>query len=1137
MTALPVPPESRIPNPESRPPNPVPYTELHCHSAFSLGDGASTPEALAARARELGYGALALTDHDDLGGAARFQRACEVNGIRAIHGAELTLEDGSHLTLLVQDAVGWRNLSSLITLGRTGRDRGDARVPLTEVLARSAGLIALSGCPRGRIPALLAAYDPAGARAHAERLRAAFGDRLYLECWDHRTHAEASLTADLLDLSRATGIPWVVTHDVHYAAAADRPTHDVQVCTRLQLTLAEAEERGLLRPSAEWCLQDPREMATRWARLPEGIARTAEIAARCTFGIDDIRPAPPAFPLPPGEESVDAMLARLARAGLEERMGGAVPERHRRQLEHELWTIEQLDIADHFLIVWDLCRYAREMGVLCQGRGSAANSIVCYALRVTAVDPVAHDLLFERFVSPERPEPPDIDIDFPSGDDREAVLQYVYARYGRAHAAMVCVSVEYRARSAIRDAMRALGFPAPTADWLAKRIDGTAGCRTAADWLELAEGKALRAIGLDPAEPRARALVRAVRGLQGIPRHRGIHPGGFILSREPLGGIAPIEDASMPERTVIQWDKDDCADLGLPKFDLLGLGMLHLLGECMAYVERRTGEPLDLGRIPLDDPAVYAQVTAADTIGLFQIESRAQANFLPRLQPKEFYDIVITVGAIRPGPMLGGQVKEMLARRRGEMPTEYPHPDLAPVLGRTHGLALFQEQLMRCAIVVSGCSPGEADALRRAMSRKRSRDDMNRATETIREGMRRRGVDPASAERVLGWLEACASYTFPESHAISFALLAYASAWLRLHYPAEYLVSILNAQPMGFYPVATLIHDAKEHGVEVRPVDLAVSGWDCSLEGSAPPVILSATPAVILSATPAVILSAAKDPWQGGDACAGRAAPHDAAAAPCHRSFAELRMTGGGAPAVRMGLRYVRGIGARGRERLRRAREAGPFTSLPEAVARMVRAGVGDAELRALAAAGAFRSWVPGGRREALWAVLGELRRLRTGGPLAVPPSTDAAALPRMTDVEETLEDHRSTGFTLAGHPMRHLRERLQALGVEPIGALRATGRRQGERVLTAGMVIVRQRPGTAKGFVFMSLEDETSRLDVIITPKLYAAEREIINGSGLLAVAGVLGVEDGVVNLKATRFFPLQLADASELVRSHDYH
>jgi error-prone DNA polymerase len=1089
------------------PPGPSPYTELHCHSAFSLGDGASTPEALAARAAALGYGALALTDHDDLGGAIRFARACEREGVRPIHGAELTLEDGSHLTLLVQDVVGWRNLSSLITEGRMRGARGESRVALEQVLERAAGLIALSGCPRGRLPALLAAERVEEARTLAERLRATFGDRFYLECWDHRTHGEASLTADLLDLARELEIPWVVTHDVHYAEAGDRCIHDLQVCTRLGLTLAEADAQGLLRPSAEWCLQDPREMARRWSRLPGGIARTAEIADRCTFRLEQIRPAPPAFPLPEGERDADTMLARLAREGLRERMGGEPPERHGEQLEHELRTISLLGIADHFLIVWDLCRFARETGVLCQGRGSAANSLVCYALHVTAVDPVAHDLLFERFVSMERPEPPDIDIDFPSGDDRERVLQYVYERYGRAHAAMVCVSVEYRARSAIRDAMRALSFPVPTADWLAKRIDGYTGCEVAADWLEMAEGKALRAIGLDPAEPRARALVRLVRGLAKVPRHRGIHPGGFVLSREPLGAVSPIEPASMAERTVIQWDKDDCADLGLPKFDLLGLGMLHLLGECLGHVRRRTGEPLDIGRIPLDDPEVYAQITVADTIGLFQIESRAQANFLPRLRPKEFYDVVITVGAIRPGPMLGGQVKEMLARRRGEMETDYPHPDLEPVLSRTHGLALFQEQLMRCAIVVSGCSPGEADALRRAMSRKRSRDDMNRATETIREGMRRRGVDPEAAARVLGWLEACASYTFPESHAISFALLAYASAWLRRHYPAEYLVSILNAQPMGFYPVATLIHDAREHGVEVRGIDLTVSGWECALEGGI----------------------GDRHPGIGGEPEPAPSSGADHLTSP----NAECRSP---TPAVRIGLRYVRGIGARGRERLRRAREAGPFRSLSEAVARMLRAGVGEAELRALAAAGAFRSWVPGDRREALWAVMGELRRLSTGGPLA-PPSMARVTLPRMSEVEETVEDHRSTGFTLAGHPMRHLRERLTALGVEPIGELKREGRRHGERVTAAGMVIVRQRPGTAKGFVFVGLEDESGRLDVIITPTLYAAEREIINGSGLLAVQGTLGVEDGVVNLKAARFFPLRLEEAQELVRSHDYH
>jgi error-prone DNA polymerase len=1043
------------------------YTELHCHSGFSLGDGASTPGSLAARAAELGHRALALTDHDDVGGMVRFSRACEEAGVRPIPGVELTLADGSHLTLLAEDERGWRNLSSLVAQGRTGSPRGRPGVTVEDLAARAAGLVALSGCPRGRVPALLREERYAEARAAAATFRDIFGERFYLELWDHRTHAEASLCADLLDVARALEIPWTVTHDVHYAEAEQRRVHDLLVANRLGLTLAEAERRGVLRPSAEWCLQPPEQMAERWRALPEGVRRTQEVAERCRFRLLDLRPAPPCFPLPAAWPDADAYLTHLARDGLRQRLDRPSP-RHRQQLGHELATIRQLGIADHFLIVWDICQFARESGILCQGRGSAANSLVCYALRVTAVDPVAHDLLFERFVSVERPEPPDIDIDFAAEEARERVLQYVYARYGRAHAAMVCTHVEFRGRSAVREAMRGLGFPAKTTDRLAKQLDGHAGTRTAAEWLQKEDGRTLRTIGLDPAEPQARALVRLVRGLEGLPRHRGIHSGGFVLSREPLGNVVPVEPAAMPGRTVIQWDKDDCADMALPKFDLLGLGMLRLLGECLGHLRERHGMDLDIGRIPLDDPEVYAQVTAADTIGLFQIESRAQANFLPRLRPKSFYDLVISVGAIRPGPMLGGQVKEMLARRRGEIPTGYPHPDLEPVLARTHGMALFQEQLMRCAIVVSGCSPGQADALRRAMSRKRSSSEMRRATEAIRDGMRGRGVDPESAERVLGWLEACASYTFPESHAISFALLAYASAWLRLRFPAEYLCSILNAQPMGFYPVATLIHDARAHGVEVRPIDLAHSGWNCSLE------------------------------------CG-----------------------------VRMGLRYVRGLGSRAGERLRAALEQGAFTSVEDVIE---RGGMGEAELRALAAAGAFRSLVPGGRRQALWTVLGEWRRHRTAGPLAPPPPS-SARVPQASAAEETLADHHATGFTLGGHPMRHLRRWLDSLEVEPIAALRAEGRQEGERVRTAGLVIVRQRPGTAKGFTFVGLEDETGRIDVIVAPKLYEREREVVNRNGILAVVGRLGVEDDVVNVRAETFYPLQLEEAREVVAPHNFH
>jgi error-prone DNA polymerase len=1070
------------------------YVELHCHSAFSLGDGATTPESLAARAAELGYTHLALTDHDDLGGAVRFSRACGEAGISPLLGAEITLADRSHLTLVVENLTGWRNLCSLLSQARMESPRGEPGVAFDALAARSEGIVALSGCPRGRLASLLGQERHQAARAWAGRLRDVFGDRFHLELWDHRTHQEASLRADLLDLARDMEVPWTVTHDVHYADASGRAVHDLLTCIRREATLEEAHRRGWLRPSAEWCLQPPAEMARRWRSAPEGIRRTREIAERCAgFKLLEMPHVQPKFDLPVRWASADEMLEYLAQTGLRERLPEAT-ETHWTQLRHELRIIRQVGMADHFLIVWDICRFARENRILCQGRGSAANSLVCYALRVTAVDPVAHDLLFERFLSVERPEPPDIDIDFAAMDDRERVLQSVYQKYGRGHAAMVCTHVEYRGRSAIRDAMRVLGFPVADADFLAKRVDGYASARTAAEWLEMADGKALRAIGLDPSEARARALVKLVGGLYGVPRHRGIHSGGFVLSGHPLGEVVPIEPASMPDRTVIQWDKDDCADLGVPKFDLLGLGMLKLLGQCMDLIREHRGVEVDIGRLPMDDPAVYAQIGAADTIGLFQIESRAQANFLPRLKPTCFYDVVISVGAIRPGPMLGGQVKEMLARRRGQVPTEYPHPDLEPVLSRTHGMALFQEQLMRCAIVVSGCSAGEADRLRRAMSRKRTRDEMFAATAGIRAGMKARGVDEHAADKVLGWLEACASYTFPESHAISFALLAYASAWLRLYYPAEYLCAILNAQPMGFYPVSTLIHDARQHGVQVLPIDLAQSEWDCTLEQKCQ-----------------VPSAECQDESSLGTG---------------HSALGTLPL------AVRVGLRYVRGLGSVTGRRLKRELQMAPFTCVADVVERF------DVEhgLRALAAAGAFRSWIEGGPRQALWTVLGELRARRSGGPLApVWPST--ARLPALAETERTLMAHHVTGFDIDGHAMRHLRDYLREMGIAALDDLRAPHRKHGERVTAAGIVIVRQRPGTAKGFVFVGLEDETGRVDVIVTPKLYEKEREIINGSGILAVRGRIGKEDGVVNLKAETFFPLRLDEAEQIVRSHDYH
>jgi len=1084
------------------------YVELHAHSAFSLGDGSSTPESLAARAAELGYRSLALTDHDDVGGAVRFARACEGSGIFPIFGAEITLADRSHLTLLVENPEGWGNLCALVSRGRMKAPRGAPGVTFDDVAAHAAGLVALSGCPRGRIPRLLAEERWDDARAEAGRLRDAFGERAYLELWDHRTHAEASLCGDLLDLAREVGMPWTVTHDVHYATPEGRVVHDALVCVTRQLTLEEAHRRGVLRPSAEWCLQKPAEMARRWRAAPEGVRRTLEIAERCQgFRFSKVGPVHPAFPLPSQWKNADDFLERLSRVGLAERLPDA-SDTHRRQLEHELRTIRTLGLADHFLVCWDICRFARDQGIMCQGRGSAANSIVCYALRVTAVDPVAHALLFERFLSLERPEAPDIDIDFAAMDARERVLQYVYETYGRDHAAMVCTHVEYRGRSAVRDALRVLGFPATQGDWLAKRLDGHSSAGTAAEWLDMSEGKALRAIGLDPAEPRARALVRLVEGLDALPRHRGIHSGGFVISARPLSTVVPIEQASMQKRTVIQWDKDDCADAGLPKFDLLGLGMLRLLGDCVRLIRQWRGVEIDIGRLPLDDAAVYRQLTAADTIGLFQIESRAQANFLPRLRPTCFYDVVISVGAIRPGPMLGGQVKEMLARRRGKVPTEYPHPDLEPVLSRTHGMALFQEQLMRCAIVVSGCSPGEADALRRAMSRKRTSAEMHKATERIRAGMAERGVSSDAAEKVLGWLEACASYTFPESHAISFALLAYASAWLRLYYPAEYLCAILNAQPMGFYPVSTLIHDAKAHGVVVLPVDLSVSAWDCTME----PQCESAK-----------VRECESEPRaSAGISAGGEPLSHSRTLALSH------------SPAVRMGMRYVRGLGSVAGGRLKDEIGRGPFTSAADVVARFPH----EAGLRALAAAGAFRAWIPGGPRQALWTVLGELRARGSGGPLAPATVVAEPRIPEPGPSERTLMAHHTTGFDLDGHPMRHLRGFLAEMGVRTVAELRDDPRLAHNQVVTAaGVVIVRQRPGTAKGFVFVGLEDETGRMDVIVNPTIYAEQREVINGNGILAVRGRLGKEDGVTNLKAEQFYALKLDDAAAVVPSHDYH
>jgi error-prone DNA polymerase len=1155
--------------------------------------------------------ALALTDHDDLGGAVRFAQAARELGLQGILGAELTVLAGlarTHLVLLAESREGYGNLSALITRGRMDTTRGDPAVPLDTLARHTRGLFALTGCPGGWVPQRLAAGDQEGATEAVATLLDLFDGRVAIECWDHRLPEERELVRQLIPLARSFGIPWVVTNDVHYAMPRGRLVHDVLCAIRHQKPLDDMGTR--LRPNGEWYLRGAAQMRRHWQLDDAGLRNTLGIAERCVFRLEDLRPALPDFPLPPGV-SADDYLEKLVMQGAIERIGAEgsgrsaegrgpghasrithhasrvtrhdLPQRYIDQITHELSLIRKLGLAGYFLIVWDIVRFARRTGVLCQGRGSAANSVVCYCLGITAIDPVKMGLLFERFLSEERREAPDIDIDF-AHRDREDVLQYVYQRYGREHAAMVCEHITYRGRSAVRDAARVLGFSVEQANVLSTLADRFSAETTAQELrkgvdLETMAGRhydldpqsdrpavpddprkkpeewtaekllgpeargqrpeekptihdsrftiqlpepARDDTGLDPNDPRVKVLPDIVDGLHQIPRHRSIHVGGFVLTREPLRTVVPIEPASMPGRTVIQWERDDLDYAGLVKIDLLGLGMLTVLQDCLKYIRAGRGVSIDLAALDMDDQAVYDDLCRADTIAVFQVESRAQMNTLPRLQPRCFYDLVVEVALIRPGPIQGDMVNPYLRRRLGEEPVTFAHPSLEPALKRTLGVPLFQEQGMQVAVTAAGFTPGEADVLRKAMGHKRSRERMAAICEKLIAGMKKNGIDEETARRIYNQINAFADYGFPESHAASFALIVYASAYLRHYYAPEFLAAMLNAQPMGFYSVGTLIEDARRHGVKVRPIDLTKSAWDHSLELPDRVVV----------------------PFDKHVTTRPRSAdprPHAPHAMP---------------PDVRLGLRLVRGLGSAAREKLEQALAEGPFADIGDFVR---RAGVDQGAVRSLCEAGAFDSMVadhpPNERRRmALWHALDAMRG--AAGPLAPrgeksatenqnlgqAPMHHASRIPHhdlfppMSRIEVTDADYRMTGLSLNGHPMRHLRRLLSPNAIRTARDLMTNGR-DGERVAHAGLVIVRQRPGTAKGFVFLSLEDETGILNVVVTPKRFQRQALLISNSPLLLVRGTLQVEHGVVNLRGESFQALK-ADAGEAwAKSHDFH
>jgi error-prone DNA polymerase len=1034
------------------------YVELRCRSAFSFLEGASLPEDLIAAAALNDMDALALGDRDGVYGAPRFAAAARDAGVRPIFGADVTLADGPPLLLLVESAVGYRNLCRLLTRAREGLGKADPPRVTRGLLAEHAGgLVALGG---------------AAPRADLAEICDAFGRaNVYLELHRHFDAHEAFCERTVTAQAAAFGVGVVATNDVRYATPRQRLVHDVLTCAREKRTVDEIGRRLL--PNGERWLKPPRDMAALFRDRPDALRATRAIAERCRFSLADLGYSFPVYDVPAGETE-QSYLEKLCDAGVSRRYATTDPllPKVRAQLAREVGIIGRLGLAGYFLLVWDIVQVAEQKNIMIQGRGSAANSAACFVLGITAVDPVKMELLFERFLSEERvanagnmaDRLPDIDLDLPSGDAREQMIQHVYAKYGRRGAAMTANVITYRPRMAVRDAGRALGFSEEQLSRISKFLPGWTADegRTLIDYFEMA--------GFSPRDRRTRLAARAATALLNLPRHLGQHSGGMVLSGGPLDEVVPLEPAAMPNRVVVQWDKDDCADMGLVKVDLLGLGMMAVLAEAFPLVARHEGVDLDCARLPPDDPTVYAMLRAADTVGVFQVESRAQMATLPRMKPERFYDLVVEVAIIRPGPIVGKMLNPYLERRNGRARVTYPHPSLEPILKRTLGIPLFQEQLIRMAMVAAGFSGGQADELRRAMGFKRSLERMNTIEKDLRAGMTRNQITGAAQEEIVQGVKSFALYGFPESHAASFALIAYASAYLKAHHPAAFLAAMLNNWPLGFYHPSTLVSDALRHGVVVRPIDVTCSGWLCDLEDR------------------------------------GRA--------------------------VRLGLRAVSGHHEETGRRIEAARRAAPFASLADFAH---RSGADDGTMSRLAEIGALAA-LGGTRRAALWQVeaLGRSGELFRSVPHAEAETLPPSPLPEMTAEEELSADYAGTGLTIGPHPVAFVRAALDRQGITRAADLGAVP--QGRRARVAGVVIVRQRPGTAKGFVFITLEDETGFANAIVTPDLYERHRQVILGTSALVIEGRVQNQDGVVSIKADRFEPLA-GRSTAIDVSHDFH
>ena len=1093
------------------------YAELHAHSHYSFLDGASSPEHLVAEAQRLGLAGLALTDHDGFYGAPRFaEAALSTPGFLTVYGAELTLgleapqlgaadPAGTHLLALARGATGYHRLASAITEGQlAGGEKGRPIYDVEELAAAAGGdWVILTGCRKGHVRRALERAGMTGARAELDRLAALFGrDSVYVELTHHGHPGDDERNAALAQLAAESGLPTLATGAVHAATRRATRTAEAMAAVRARRSLAELDPH--LPASGVAHLRSGDAMLRHFAQYPDAVARTVPLARELAFPLREATPRLPKLPLPEGHTQM-SWLRELVWRGAAERYGAgrdALDAPRRERIERELDVIEQLDFPGYFLIVHDIVREARSRGILCQGRGSAANSAVCYLLKVTSVDSIFYGLPFERFLSSLREEEPDIDVDFDS-ERREEMIQYVYDTYGRRNAAQVANVITYRPKAAIRDAAKALGYSVAEQRAWTRSISHHDAFPTEQS------GATEREPTHDTGSPYAEIpepVLRLANEFKGAPRHLGIHSGGMVLTERPVGEVCPIEHARMEKRTVLQWDKDDCAAMRLVKFDLLGLGMLSAIDKTLRMVAQATGEEWTFDSIPKEESGVYDMLCRGDAIGVFQVESRAQLNTLPRLRPRSFYDLVIEIALIRPGPIQGGAVHPYLRRRAGKEAITFSHPSLEPVLARTLGIPLFQEQLMQIATTVGGCTGEDADLLRRSMGSKRGKERMDSLREKIFAGMRANGIEGEEAQLVYTQLESFADFGFAESHSISFALIVYVSSWLKLHYPAVFLAGLLQSQPMGFYSPRSLAEDAKRHGVEVRPPDVQFSAVHAGVEPRSP--------------------TASPPAPTGLPECAEHdrppVGPFDESAP--DRSGQHRR---DGRFAVRLGLAEVRGIGTRVAERIVAARAPGPFADLAD-LAR--RADLDREQLEALASSGACAG-LGLSRRDALWGA-GPASENRDRYLPGIAVHVQPPLLPVLTDAEQTSLDLWTTGVATGTHPLALLRDSLDARGVARSDLAR--GAQNGSTVEVAGLVTHRQRPGTAAGVTFLTLEDESGTVNVVVWAKTWQAHRLVAQSAPAMIVRGVADRSpEGVFNVIAHGFEPLP---APQAVASRDF-